>query len=76
MAVTVPLLAALWLAVTPEKSPTSALLAAVAISGVIVFPLIGTWVLKGEERRLREEFEQTFAEAIEAVAEQDVHIEH
>src|SRR2546426_3500418 len=69
MAVAVLLLAALWLGVTPEKSLTSVLVAAASIACVIFFPLLGTWLLRDDERRLREQFEQTFSEAIEDVAD-------
>ena len=68
LAVVVFVLTALWVAVTPEKNLSNAFGAGLLISLVILFPLIGTWLLKGEERRLQEIFEETFAGAIETPA--------
>ena len=60
------LLSILWIAVTPNPSALSLVVAAAAILVVILFPLLGTRLYADEQRQLRKTFEDAFAQQIEA----------
>jgi len=57
-------LAVLWFATSADKSAPAILVAFAAISLVIAFPLLGTWLFRGEQQSLRSAFEQVFTGAI------------